>query len=181
MSEVTAARGDLRIQTLTAGLRAVPTAVYLLAILCFSLPFVSVSCGGQRLASLTGAQLVRGTTAGEGSQLAQAGKSRVSPEPLAVAALLGLLGGAALAASDRRGKRLASGALGLAAFLLLLLLKLKLDAEVAREGQGLLHVAYGAGYVGACVFSLLGGGVSTFIGSGSQQGGDSSIDRRSTP
>ena len=148
----------------TFNLRAIPTAAYLAAALCFFLPFVNVSCSGQRVASLTGVRLVTGTTLVGQRGFGEPAKTEITPEPLAVAALLTLLGGAALGASRARRLRPASAALGLVALVLLLLLKAKMDADALRQGQGMLSLTYGAGFVGSCVLSLIAAGASALLG-----------------
>ena len=47
-------------------LRKLPPAAYLLALICFLLPFVEVSCNGQKVVSLTGIQLLAGPQVGGG-------------------------------------------------------------------------------------------------------------------
>src|SRR3990172_8569279 len=69
-------------------------AVFGLALLCFLLPFVSVSCQGQKIATFTGAQLVTGTTLEQPGRFGGQGEGRkIDREPIAIIALAsGVLG-----------------------------------------------------------------------------------------
>jgi hypothetical protein len=52
-------------------------------LVCFLFPFVTVSCGGQKMASFSGAQLATGTSVDEPQMFGPSQKKKVDPEPLA--------------------------------------------------------------------------------------------------
>lgn len=116
--------------------RKFSAATFGFALLCFLLPFVTVSCTGGQM-SLSGLQLMAGTEI-EGQ--------RVSGEPLAGLAFLATLVG--LGASFLKSKEgMIGGAIsGGAGALALLILQSKLTQDVLREGGGLAVVHYEAGY-----------------------------------
>ncbi len=123
--------------------RRLPAGIYGLALLCFLLPFVAVSCQGERVATFTGVHLVTGTMVSQ-----QRGKpERVPAEPFAI--LASLAGIAAIGFTFKRGQ-LREGVLGAVAgvtgFLALLALKFKIDDEIQRKGDGMFQVAYEPGY-----------------------------------
>ncbi len=134
-------------------------AAFGLAILCFVLPFTHISCQGERVASLSGLQLVVGTEI-SGAELQgfgdmrDASREKVNPEPLAILALVIAIVGVAVGFRKDKKGRIASIAAGAAGAVVLLLLKLKIDNEVATEGEGLLEVAYGSGYYLAFLFLI---------------------------
>jgi hypothetical protein len=150
-----------------ANARKFSPAAFGLALLCFLLPFVHISCAGEKVIGFTGVQLVLGTEVssadvdasvrqsmgmdmGTGSGLSQAlqGSSRqkVGPELWAIAAFLAAAVGLGVSfIKDKRrwlGGTIASG-IGAVA---LLVLKLKIDHDIAREGEGLLEAQYAIGY-----------------------------------
>ena len=80
------------------------------------------------------------------SELQGSSRQKVNPEVWAVAAFLAALVGLGVSfIKDKRGWT--GGAIaGAAGAVALLLLKLKIDNDVAREGEGLLEVHYAMGY-----------------------------------
>jgi hypothetical protein len=112
-------------------------ALFGIALLLFLLPWVEVSCQGHKFATINGIQLVTGTTI-EGQ--------KAKGEALAVIALLSTIAGLILCFSRNKTKSLLLiGASGLGT-IMLLLLKLKLDGDISRQGQGMVQLSYGAGY-----------------------------------
>ncbi|MBM3243119.1 hypothetical protein FJZ31_43220, partial [Candidatus Poribacteria bacterium] len=83
-------------------------AIFVIILICFFLPFVSASCGGQKLATLSGVQLVTGTTV-EGARpsedifRAEKATQKVDTEPLAIAALITTLVGLGYLSMDIDG------------------------------------------------------------------------------
>jgi hypothetical protein len=119
-------------------------------LLCAFLPFVSVTCQGQRLATLTGVQLVSGTTLQEPTALGSNSEKvhRVQPEPLLIAvyvcALLGLLISSTSGnGAPRAGVLLASlGALGM------LIVRARIENQAGQAGFSLtgLSIDYEIGF-----------------------------------
>jgi hypothetical protein len=127
--------------------KKISPALFSLGLFCFFLPFTTVSCQEQQLATLNGIELAGGKEVRTPSILGSPSKSQKIPgEPLAALAILsGLLG---LGSSFIRIKRSGIIPAGSAAagFILLLMLKSKIDDAVAREGAGLILVSYGLGF-----------------------------------
>jgi hypothetical protein len=137
-------------------------AAFLLALICFFLPFVTFSCQGQTVASLSGIQLATGTKIQQPQVFGPPKEHKVDAEPLATAALLSVL--AALVLSFLREKKWGVGSAALAALgvILLAALKSKLDGDTLRHGEGVIQVSYGAGYYLCLVFLLSAVGTSIY-------------------
>ena len=147
--------------------RKLSPAAFVLALVCFFLPFVTFSCQGQTVASFSGIQLATGTSIQQPQVFGPPKEHKVDAEPLATVALLSVL--AALVLSFLRGKKWGVGSAALAALgvILLVALKSKLDGDALRQGGGVIQVSYGAGYylclafllsaVGTSIYSLIAG------------------------
>lgn len=113
---------------------------FLLALVCFLLPFVEVSCQGQRVARFTGAELALGTKVEQRDPWTGQVKTRkIDAEPFATIAAATLLLAAALAWKDQTELAMVSGSAALAALLALMTI---LDREAAKEASGLLRLSY---------------------------------------
>lgn len=141
--------------------------IFALVLVCFFLPFVSISCMGQEVA-LSGVQLVTGSSVGG---------EPVEAEPLAVVAFLCTLAALGLAVRDLRSSSGSpQGSAGSAVFaalgaVSLLLLKVRIDREAL-----LLDINYEAGFWLALVLLLIGAGVNGYLllqGSGSPRASSS--------
>lgn len=115
------------------------------ALFCFFLPFLTISCPAGRF-SFSGVQLATGTTIEEAQMFGEKRERTLPAEPLA------------------------TGAIGALNFILLLLLKSKLDQDAVVQGGGMLQVSWGAGYwlallgyasTAAIVFLMVRGGEKT--------------------
>lgn len=119
-------------------------------LLCSFLPFVSVTCQGQRLATLTGIQLVSGTTIHEPTGFdGGSGKAhRMKPEPLVIAAygfaLIGLLVSLTHGTGDSRPVAAIAG-LG---SVCLLIARARIDSQAGEAGFGMpgLSIEYELGF-----------------------------------
>lgn len=142
--------------------RKLPPPAFILALVCFFLPFVTFSCGGQKFATFSGVQLATGTTLQRPQAYGPSASQKVDPEPLAVLALLAALAG--LGSSFVKGKKGAVGSTVLAGLgvILLLALKSKLDTEALSQGGGAIQVSYGAGFYFVTVFLLAAAGASAY-------------------
>ncbi len=85
-------------------------AIFLASILCFLLPFITVSCGGQKVGSFSGLQLATGTTVNQPQMFGPAQSEKVESEPMATIAILCAVAGLGLSFLRRRsgGKQLAN-------------------------------------------------------------------------
>ena len=126
--------------------KRISPALLVLALVCFLLPWVSVSCQGQKLASFTGLQLATGTSIHTPEMFGPSQTREFQRETLAILTLLSVLIAAVAAiVKGKAGLQVAAGAGG-AAVLFQLLLKAKLDSDLTREGQGLLQLEYQFGF-----------------------------------
>lgn len=121
--------------------------LFLIILVCFFLPFVTVSCQQKKVVTLSGLQLATGTTIEQPSLIGETPrKQELPPDPLAslslIAAAFGLgtsfLGGT-IGTFSRTG-------ISAAGAILLLLLKSEIDDSVMQQGQGALEVDYGFGF-----------------------------------
>ncbi len=123
------------------GVRIAP---YGIAIICFILPFVELSCAGDKMFTLTGVQLATGA---EVNDPVEGKPMRIEPDGQAIVAVLALL--VALLACIGRDKTpsLVAAIAGGIASAALLLLKVGIDAEVLKRSEGMpLTVEYLGGY-----------------------------------
>lgn len=141
--------------------------LFLLVSLCFFLPFVSFTCQGQKLATITGFELVTGTKIekfemekfDEPQKNTDLDKERnVDSEPLAVAAFILALMGIVVSLIPRYSKVISiiAGALGAIA---LLFLRSSIGADMPGDSDfKILEVSYEWGYYLALIlfiFSVL--------------------------
>lgn len=134
----------------------VSLAAFLLAVFCFVLPFVTLSCPGQRI-HLTGYQVAAGTTLESPNGMGGTETRRIQPDLLAAGAALCLVGGLLLSIRKGRDGILASLALAALAALQLLVFRSHTASEVLREGGGMIRVEFGLGYWGALFLSVAAG------------------------
>jgi fucose 4-O-acetylase-like acetyltransferase len=111
-------------------------AVFCIVLICFMLPWVNMSCQGQKGVTISGLQLVTGTTIQEQNQ-------KVKSEPLAVAVLVLTILGFALSFLKDKRSSIIPGIIGAAAFILLLLLKSKIDTDASNQS---MQVQYAIGF-----------------------------------
>lgn len=135
-------------------------AVFGIALICFILPWVNFSCQGQHVATLTGFQLVTGTTIQQQGIFGKRENQKVDPEPLAIAVLVFTVLGIALSFIKSSKSALLPSIVGVVAFILLLLLKSKIETDAANKAQGMIQVEYAVGfwivfvlYIGAIVLN----------------------------
>ncbi len=120
-------------------------AIFIASILCFLFPFVTVSCGGQKVTSFSGVQLATGTTVEQPQMFGPPQKQKVDPDPTtALAALCAIVGVVLSLAGTRIALAPAiSGAVGAVS---LLIMKARLDDQVVKQGHGMLQVSYESGF-----------------------------------
>lgn len=146
-------------------------AAFVMVIFCFFLPFVNITCGGQKIVSLTGIQLVTGSEIKPQGMFNQKdspediiGKNKdmlktnenVDPQPMALLALI--MAAAALGLSFVRKKIMAlismiASVLG-AAFMLLL--KANLDSDLPSEAQMVIDAEFQIWYWLALIMFIAG-------------------------
>jgi len=133
----------------------VSPSLFLLAALCFFLPFVSFTCQGQKIATISGMELITGTKIEKfemqkfdtGQTNPDLDKQRdVNSEPLAVAAFIFALIGIVVSLIPRYSRMLSliAGALGA---LMLLFLRSSIGGEVTGDFEfKIIEVSYEWGY-----------------------------------
>ena len=129
--------------------------IFALSTLCFLLPFVTVSCNGQKVASLTGVELATGTTVEQPQVFGPAQKKRVGAEPLATLAALCAIAGIGLSFLGSR-LAIAPAVSGAAGALFLLLLQSKLNSDMSKEVQGAFRLDWEVGFVLVLLFFVAG-------------------------
>jgi hypothetical protein len=127
-----------------------PPILFGVVILCFFLPFINVSCSGQKVMSITGVQMVTGTTFDEPSLFGETSKShKAKAEPLAAIILfLAAFGFLPLLVPSLYFK-IWDFVVSISGAVLLLAMKTKFDGEFVRQGGGGLSgltLEYGIGY-----------------------------------
>jgi hypothetical protein len=130
-------------------------AIFLLSVLCFFFPFVTVSCGGHKIASATGVQLATGTTLELPQAFGPSREQKVGQEPLsAVAALCAVIGlGVSFAGARAAIVPAISGVVGA---LSLLTMKSRIDDGIVKHGQGMLQANYEIGFFLALLLMIAG-------------------------
>lgn len=130
---------------MTGGMKRFPAVGSALALMMFLLPFVVISCPGGRV-ELTGVQLVTGTTLEQAQPFGPPKTQRIPGETLALLAVVAGAISVVFAFATSNLGALGSAASSGAAVTCLLLLKSKIVADAARDGQGLFEVSFQAGY-----------------------------------
>ena len=128
--------------------------LFIVTILCFLLPFITVSCNGQKVATFSGIQLATGTTLEEPQVFGRPQQKHVDPEPVASMALICAVAGLVLSFLGARAA-LAPAISGAVGALLLVVLQSKLESDLTRQAQGMFRLEYESGFVLALIFFLV--------------------------
>ena len=120
--------------------------IFAVALLGYFLPFVTVSCQGQKVASFTGTELVFGTTVQEPQMFGPPKPHRIDAEPLAVLAFLCCLAGFALGFAKSRNSEIGAAAAAGVGFFALMLLRSKLEDQALRQSSGAFQVVHEFGF-----------------------------------
>lgn len=147
--------------------------IFVVILICFPLPFVTFSCGGEKMITLSGIQLITGTdlekTRPPGDMFrqpsfgARSKPERIGPEPFAIGAFTAAAIGLGLSFIRSRRSAIVPAIMGAITAGLLLALKNKIDSDVLREGEGALQVEYNSGFWLALLFSFLACGLNLFL------------------
>ncbi|MGC2110485.1 MAG: zinc ribbon domain-containing protein [Candidatus Korobacteraceae bacterium] len=127
-------------------LRKLPPAGYLLALICFLLPFVEVSCNGQKVVSLTGMQLLSGPQVGNGGGMFAPPKQRANPETSVVIAFVAGIAGLVLSVLKQRRTDIIGGVCGVVAAGSLLALQQSILSGAPPQALGLIQIQYQPAY-----------------------------------
>ena len=132
----------------SVGVRIAP---YAIGIACFILPFIQISCSGEKVVSFTGVQLVTGT---EMANPMSDEKEKMPPAPTAIVALIALAVGLVFAIQLSREASILSAVAGGVAVISMVLLKTNMDAEIMKEAGGMgISADYQPGFWGVCIMS----------------------------
>jgi zinc-ribbon domain len=139
--------------------------LFLVTVLCFLLPFVTVSCNGQKIATFSGTDLAFGTTINQPQaqqpfgfpQPRRGSGERVKAEPVATMAFLCAIAGIGLSFLAIRLALVPAitGALGT---LLLFALQLKLNDDISKRAQGAFQLDFQAGFILALLLFIAAAG-----------------------
>jgi hypothetical protein len=131
--------------------------LFIVTVLCFLLPFVTVSCNGTKVATLSGTDLAFGTTIEQPQIYGPSVKKRTDAEPVATIAFLIAIAGIAVGFLAARVP-LASAITGGLGVLFLLILMGKLSSDVGKQAQGVFQLDYGVGFIMALILFLAAAG-----------------------
>ena len=114
------------------------------SLLCFFLPFVTVSCGGEKIFTLSGQQMATGTQYSEPQVFGPPKTQKIDAHPFATLAALCALAGVVLSLTGTK-LAAASAASGAAGAVSLGIMASRMDTEIkgATQGMGQVNVEIG--------------------------------------
>lgn len=142
--------------------RKISPATLILTLICFFLPFVTFSCQGRAIGSLSGMQLSTGTTVQQPQMFGPPKAQKIAAEPLASLALLCVLVGLGLSFLKGRKGAAGSAALACLAVFFLVGLKSKLESDALRQAGGVVQLSFDAGYYFSLVLLLAAAGLGVY-------------------
>lgn len=147
-------QSSLQSNSKTRTLRLAP---FFLCLICFLLPFVEVSCQGQKVAALSGLELAKGTQAEVNGE-----QRKIEPETaFSVAAIFAIVAALLCLLSDETGKVMPA-VLGLGGFVALLMGKAKIDKDLIEQGGGTIVDTWQIGFYLACALFIVGAGIAAY-------------------
>jgi hypothetical protein len=129
--------------------------VFFGAALCFYLPFVTISCGGEEGIQLSGHQLATGTTLNQERPFGPPKAQKLDANPAALLAWLSAFAGLALSIAGRKMSGAASFCGGAGA-LFLLVMRSMLHTQIEEKTGGMATVHYHTGFVLAFLLLVTG-------------------------
>jgi hypothetical protein len=129
----------------------------------FLFTFADVSCQGQRVASLSGAQLAFGTQVAKSDMWGNKREDKVRAEPLALLALVAAVAGLGLALIGPAARRWTTFVGGAGALLLMILIS-KLERDATLQSSGMLDVSPGLGLLAAIGLFVVAAVIAWFTG-----------------
>jgi len=136
--------------------------IFGIILICFFLPWITVSCQNQKVATFNGMQLVTGTTIEEPQMFGPTKKRTTQGEIGAILVFLSTIAGFALSFKKDKKGAISVAVTGGMGIIFLLLLKSKLDNDILREGGGMLQLNYGAGFYVTLLLFLSAVGVNVY-------------------
>jgi outer membrane lipoprotein SlyB len=140
--------------------RRLSLVAFAVVIVCFLLPFAELSCGGDKVAQITGIQFVTGTKEKQETPFGNAETRSVKPSPAIIGALACAVLGLVFSLRVGSGNAVASTIGGIASGVLLLVGKSNLEGEVLKEGGGMLDVEFVTAFWVALVFAFIAGALN---------------------
>jgi hypothetical protein len=132
---------------LTTYRRKINKGIFGVILICFFMPFLTLSCQSQDLMTLSGVQLGTGATMAQPSLYSSAQARQIPGEPLATLAIVSAGAGLATAFVLKHRKELiGSTAAGAVGAIVMLALKSKIDGNILQQGQGMIRVKYEFGF-----------------------------------
>jgi hypothetical protein len=144
-------------------LRKLPPAAYLLALICFLLPFVEVSCNGQKMVSLTGIQLLAGPQIGGGVGMFAQPKQQVKPETSVVIAFVAGIAGLVLSLLRQRRTDIVGAVCGIIGGGSLLALQQSILSGAPPQALGLIQIQYQPAYYLSVLLFFVGAGLLFYV------------------
>lgn len=134
-----------------------------LALLLFLLPWITVSCGGQKVFTFSGTDLSIGKTIQVPQGFGPPKKENTREDNATIAFLAGITGlFAGFLIKEDRSQRIASTVCGGIGGIFLYLLKNKLDGEIVAKGSGMMGVDYQSGFW-LCMLIFFGVGILNIL------------------
>jgi hypothetical protein len=157
----------------TAMFKKISASMFALILICFFLPFMSLSCQGKDIVTMTGLQMATGveianpaaTLGGSLGNAASAAKPQkiAGSVPMGIAFVTAAAGLAAtLLLKDRFQKSLVPGVASGIGAIILLFVKSGADSEVMKQGSGMIQVSYGIGFYLALLLFIANAGVNGY-------------------
>ncbi len=144
-------------------IKKISPAILGIALICFFLPWINISCQGEKVATYTGIQLVTGTTIEQKGMFGEKKVEKVDAEPLAIATLICVIVGLGLSFLKGRKSAIAPAIVSAGGLVLLLLLKSKITNDILREGGGVIQVGYSVGFWLTLLFIIFAIGLNAFL------------------
>jgi hypothetical protein len=154
--------------------KQISASMFALILICFFLPFISVSCQGSNVVTMSGVQMATGVEMASPSSSFNSpwtgSGSRPTPTQqipgTPAAGLAFCVAGAGLATTlllkNRRQQHLVPAITGGVGFLLLLWIKSSTDDAILKQGSGIVQVSYGAGFWLAFILFLGAAGLNGY-------------------
>lgn len=130
-------------------------------LLCFFLPFVTVSCNGMKIYSFTGQQLATGTTLSQPEMFGPPKTQKVDPNAFAAIAFLCSGAGIILCLVGRKMIRSIAVTAGVGSASLLAM-KIQLDHQIQKQGMGVAENKYQFGFFMAFLLLMVSAGWSLY-------------------
>lgn len=130
--------------------------------LCFFLPFVTVSCGGVKVFTLTGQQLATGATITQAQSFGAPQTQKIDADPFTAVAGLCAIAGIALSLLGRKMVVGAAASGGLGA-LSLLILHLRFGGQLQKQSQGVAQASFEVGYTLAVLLLIAGAAWNIYL------------------